>query len=230
MKRILGLLFVLFALALVAAPLTRADDKPGSQMVVDKEKKTITITCAMAPRKLAKYTEVYPLEIVACYPDDYEIQGKKAHETVVTFTKIKPSEVHKALESFGLKPGKPGMGVGQTGSGPEVKIYLEVPGADGQPQKVPIEKTMQDRKTAKPMPALKWYFTGSAMQQPNPEKDEKVYGADVTGTLIAIFPVTNETVIQAHLKFEDQELLRLETNKNVVPKEGAPVKLIIEAK
>jgi hypothetical protein len=123
-----------------------------------------------------------------------------------------------------------GMGVGQMGKGPEVKIYLEVPGPDGKPQKVPIEKTMQDRKTGKPMPALKWFFTGSAMVQPNPEKDEKVYGADLSGTMIAIFPVTNETVIQANVKFEDQEHLRLETNKNVVPPEGSTVKLIIEAK
>ena len=221
---------LVLALLVSCGPPGMADDKPSAAMVVDKEKKTITIACKMAPRKFARYDQIYPLEVVATYPDEHKPQGQKAHETVVIFTNVKPSEVHKALESFGLKPGKAGMGEGETGSGPEVKISLEVPGSDGQPQKVPIEKTMQDRKTGKPMPTLKWYFTGSAMKQPNPEKDEKIYGADLTGTLIAIFPVTNETVIQSHLKFKDQELLRLETNKNVVPPEGGTVKLIIEPK
>jgi hypothetical protein len=218
------------AVFVLGTPAGSAEDKAASPMVVDKEKKTITITCKMAPRKFARYDQIYPLEVVATYPDEHNPQGQKAHETVVIFTNVKPSEVHKALEGFGLKPGKAGMGESETGSGPEVKISLEVPGSDGQPQKVPIEKTMQDRKTGKPMPTLKWYFTGSAMKQPNPEKDDKVYGADLTGTLIAIFPVTNETVIQSHLKFRDQELLRLETNKNIVPAEGATVKLIIEPK
>src|SRR5437879_3566111 len=137
---------VLAALA-ASLPYCHAEDKSPSPMVVDKDKKTISITCKMAPRRLAKYTEVYPLEVIATFPDEHNPQGKKAHETVVTFTNVKPSEVHQALESFGLKPGVPGMGVGQMGKGPEVKIYLEVPGPDGKPQKVPIEKTMQDRKT-----------------------------------------------------------------------------------
>ena len=57
-------------------------------------------------RKLPTLTQIYPLEVVACYPAP---QGQKAHETVVTF-EVKPSEVAKALESFGLKPGKPAVG------------------------------------------------------------------------------------------------------------------------
>lgn len=230
MKRTMCFHMLLLGLLALGAARSSPADQPASPLVVDKEKKTITITCVIAPRKLPQYQEIYPLEVIATYPDKHNPKGEKAHETVVNFIRVLPSDVHKALESFGLKPGKPGMGVGQMGSGPEVKISLEVPGPDGKPQRVPIEKTMQDRKTGKPMPVLKWYFTGSAMRQPNPEKDDKVYGADLSGTLIAIFPVTNETVIQANVRFEDQEHLRLETNKNIVPAEGATVKLIIEPK
>jgi hypothetical protein len=218
---------------LVAALGLGAQEKP---VVVDPAKKTVTIACTVAPRKLPDLAEVYPLEVVATYPAPKmrtpdNTRGQKAHETVVIFDEgIKPSAIHKALEELGLKPGKPAMGEGQVATGPEVKVYLEVPGSDGQVQRVPIEKTMQDKKTGKPMPMLKWHFTGSIMKQPNPDKPEKFYGADLTGTLITIFPVTNECVIQAGLKFKDQELLRLETNKTLLPKEGAPVKLVIEVK
>jgi len=87
-----------------------------------------------------------------------------------------------------------------------------------------------DKKTGKPMPKLKWYFTGSVMTQPNPEKDEKVYGADMSGTLVGIFPVTNQVVIQTNLTMKDEPLLKLETDKKLLPPEGTAVKLIIEAK
>ena len=66
------------------------------------------------------------------------------------------------------------------------------------------------------------------MIQPDPNKDEKVYGADTTGTLICIFPVTDLTVFQANLKFDDQRYVDLQTNPKLLPKEGTPVKLIIE--
>jgi hypothetical protein len=125
-----------------------------------------------------------------------------------------------------LKAGKPAQGEGEKAEGPEVAVSLELP--DG--KKVPIEKALVDKKTGKPMPRLKWYFTGSVMTQPNPEKDEKVYGADVTGTMIGIFPVTNQVVIQTNLTMKDEPLLKLETDKKVLPPEGTAIKLIIEAK
>ena len=78
------------------------------------------------------------------------------------------------------------------------------------------------------MPAVKWRFTGSAMVKPDPNKTEEVYGADVSGTLIAIFPVTDQTVFQTNLTMKDEPVVKLETDKKLLPKEGTPVKLIIE--
>jgi hypothetical protein len=204
-----------------------ADDKTPAGIVVDKTKRTVTIEAKIAPRKIddPRYKEIYPIEVIACWPFP---KGQKAHETVVTID-IKPSAVHKALEDLGLKPGKPVVGqTKKTAEGPEVAIYLAFKGEEGSEKKLPIEKTLVDPKTNKKMPKVKWRFTGSVMKQPDPNKDEKVYAADLTGTLIAIFPVTDETVFQTHLAFKDQEALRLETDKTVLPKEGTPVKLIIE--
>jgi hypothetical protein len=194
-------------------------------MVVDKEKKTITIPAVIAPRKLDYLSEIYPIEVVATWPHP---RGQKAHETVVNY-EVKPSDVHKALESFGLKAGKPVKGEGKS-TGPEVMIYLEIPTAAGDTQRIPIEKSLVDKKTGKTMPTLKWIFTGSVMRQPDPNKPDLAYGADISGTLIGIFPVTDETVIQTNLTIKDEPLLKMETNKKLLPPIGTKVNLIIQAK
>jgi hypothetical protein len=204
-----------------------AEDKTPAGIVVDKDKRTVTIDAKIAPRKIddPRYKEIYPIEVIACWPFP---KGQKAHETVVTID-VKPSAVHKALEDLGLKAGKAVVGqVKEKAQGPEVNIFLAFKSADGQEKKVPIEKTLLDPKTNKKMPKVKWLFTGSVMKKPDPNKDEQVYAADVSGTLVAIFPVTDETVFQTPLAFKDQEALRLETDKTLLPKEGEPVKLVIE--
>jgi len=203
----------------------RAAEKSG--VVVDKDKRTVTIDAKVAPRKIndPKYMNIiYPIEVIACwaYP-----KGQKAHETVVTI-EAKPGEVHKALETLGLKPGKPVVGDVKEGArGPAVNVYIEVPTSTGT-RRVPIEKVLIDPRSGKSMPKVKWIFTGSAMKKPDPQKDEKVYGADLTGTLIAIFPVTDETVMQTSLTMKEEKYLKLETDTKVLPKEGTPVKLVLE--
>src|SRR5262249_13632136 len=129
-----------------------ADDPKGTAgVMVDKEKRTVTIDAKVAPRKLAdeKFQgKVYPVEVIACWPYP---KGQKAHETVVTID-VKPSAVHQALESLGINPGKPVRGESTSPpQGPEVNVYLEVPDAGGA-RRVPIERTLIDPKSGKPMP------------------------------------------------------------------------------
>jgi hypothetical protein len=214
---------ILVCAAAVLSPRSAPADDAKPAITVDKEKKTVSIACKIAPRKLENLSEIYPIEVVACWPAP---KGKKAHETVVTFD-AKPSDIHKALESLSLTPGKPAVGEGQSAKGAEVKIYLEVPAPGGVVRRVPIEKTLVDKKTGKTMPNIKWLFTGSTMTQPDPNKDEKVYGADLTGTLITIFPVTDETVIQTSLTMAEEPILKLETNTKVLPPIGTEVTLVI---
>jgi hypothetical protein len=217
---------LLAALALLPSGVQAQEKKTG--IVVDKEKRTVTVDARVAPRKLddPKYMGViYPIEVIACwaYP-----KGQKAHETVVTIEAM-PGDVHKALESLGLKPGKPIKGdTKDVVKGPPLNIYIEVPG-DGSPRRVRVENLLVDPRSNKPMPKVKWYFTGSVMVKPDPAKDETVYGADKTGTLIAIFPVTDETVVQTSLTMKEEKYLKLETNTKILPKVGKAVKLVIEA-
>jgi hypothetical protein len=215
----------LLAGLLVVRPARAAESAPAGGITVDKEKRTITIDCKVAPRKIndPRYKEIYPIEVIACWPFP---KGQKAHETVVTFD-IKPSEVHKALEKLGLKPGKPSGG-NDVPEGPEVNILLGIPQPGGGLRRVPIERSIVDRNTGKPMPKFHWRFTGSVLSKPDPTKDQTVYGADLTGTLICVIPVTDQTVFQTNLTLKDEKYVRPETDKKLLPPEGSPVKLIIE--
>jgi hypothetical protein len=102
-----------------------------------------------------------------------------------------------------------------------VEILLEIPGpANTPPREIRIENVMLDKKTGKALPPLRWLFTGSA------PKDGK-YGADVTGTLIGLYPVTDEVVIQSVLTMHEEGTVKIETAKNLLPAEGQPLTLLI---
>jgi hypothetical protein len=181
----------------------------------------------MAPRKLAYLKgEIYPLEVIACWPHP---KGKKAHETIVTIEAL-PSTVHKALEGLGLKAGTPVMGgEKEVPQGPEVNLFLEIPTSEGAFKRVTMDKAMMDSRTGKPFPkSVRWRFTGSVFAKPDPNKEEKVYGADLSGTLVVIFPVSDQTVLQTNLPMENEKFMKLEVNTSVLPKEGTPVRLVIE--
>jgi hypothetical protein len=215
-------LYVLFALFVLSAAALAADPEG---IKVDKDKMAVIIDAKVAPRKLPQYDQVYPIEVVACFPSP---KGKKAHETVVTID-AKPSDVHKALESLGLKPGKPARGENTEAAGPEVKVSLEIPDGGGT-RKLSIHRFLIDPKTKQAFPRdVKFRFTGSIMSKPDPTKKDEVYGADLSGTLIAIYPVTDETVCQTSLTMKDEKHLKLDVDSTVLPKEGTAVKLIIEA-
>ena len=197
--------------------------KPG--VVIDEAKKTVTIDAKVAPRKLPNLDQIYPIELIAGWPAP---QGKKAHEIVVSF-EIDPSEVHKGLEKLGLKPGKPAKGEDTKAEGPTVNVFLEIPDSTGGTKRVPMEKVLYDPKTKKAPPKMTFIFTGSVMSAPDPNNPSvKKYGADLTGSLIVLFPVSDETVLQTAWTMKEEKFLKLEVNPEFVPKEGTAVKLVIE--
>lgn len=187
-------------------------------VTADAAKKEVRVACKIAPRKLPNLPEIYPIEVIATAPAP---KGNKAHETIVTFD-MAPSEVHKALESLGLKPGKPVRGEGQV-SGAALEILLDLPASGGKPaRQVRIETVLLEKKTGKPLSPILWHFTGSALK-------EGKYGADVSGTLISLYPVTDETVMQSALTMKEEGMIKMDTAKGELPPEGTPVTLILRA-
>jgi hypothetical protein len=232
MKRF-AIAFGCLALVVLVGRSAAEDAKSGVR--VDTAKKSVTNDAKVAPRKLEHLKgEVYPIELIACWPHP---KGKKAHETVLTI-EANPSEIHKGLEEVGLKPGKPAKGAAPKegepdpkGQGPEVNVFIEVPDGAGGTRRLTLDKVLMDPTTKKPAPKMTFVFTGSAMSATDPNKpDEKKYGADITGSLICLFPVTDEVVLQTGWTMKEEKFLKLEVRPGVLPKEGTPVKLVIEAK
>lgn len=205
-------------------PLAQLEPLDPKVLIVDKAAKTVTIHGAIALRKLPNLDQIYPIEVIGTWPAP---KAQKAHETVVSFKGVNPSNVHKALTDLGLKPGKPAYGEGAKAEGPEVKLFLEFTNASGKVEKLPLDKCLVT-KDGKPVPEFKWHFTGSIMKEPDPEKPVQVYGADLTGTFISIFPVTDCCVFQSQMTMKEESTLKLETNAKVMPKEGTAVKLIVQ--
>jgi hypothetical protein len=197
---------------------------PAARLEVDPATRSVIVPCRIAPRKLSHLEDVYPLEVVATYPSP---AGQKAHETVLTFTGIRPSEVAQALQALGIKPGRPAKGESQA-EGPELLLFLEYT-RSGTARRIPIEEVLVNTRTGKPIPKPTWHFTGSALRQPDPEKDEAIYGADASGTLITIFPVSDETIIQSSLTLTEEASMKLERIREL-PREGSEVKLVIQIK
>src|SRR5260370_15936888 len=140
MRRFLRIPFALTLLLFTAVAGPAADPADGT-VVVDRARRLVIIDAKIAPRKIddPRYKEIYPIEVVACYPFP---RGQKAHETVVTI-EAKPSEVHKGLEALGIKPGAPVVGEAKDPPiGPGVKIILDFPGPDGATKRGPNERTM----------------------------------------------------------------------------------------
>ncbi len=212
------------AVVCIADERAAAREKAAGTVTVDAAARTVSVPCRIAPRKLPHLKEAYPIEVMATLPHP---RGQKAHETVVTI-EVRPSDVHKALESLGLRPGKPARGETGTTTGPEVRIALALPLAGGGRNVLPIARVLVDRRTGRAMPPLRWYFTGSARKQPDPDKPFTVYGADVSGTLIALFPVTDETVFQSNMTMREESLLKIETNRGALPAEHTPATLILQ--
>lgn len=217
---------VAFALILVLlAQTSLAGDKKPSGVTVDEAKRTVSVDAKVAPRKLPNLDKVYPIELVAGWSAP---RGKKAHEIVVAI-EVDPSEIHKGLEKLGLKPGKPAVGEGAKAEGPIVNVFIEVPDGAGGTKRVSMEKILWDPVTKKAPPKMTFVFTGSVDKAPDPNKpNEKKYGADLTGSLICLFPVTDEVVLQTTWTMKEEKFLKLDVNPDALPKEGGAVKLVIE--
>jgi hypothetical protein len=204
-------------MAVVLAFCGPGEAAPQAGIVVDKDKKTVRIPAKIAPRKLPNLPDIYPIEVIATWPTP---KGQKAHETIVNFD-VMPSDVHKAIEQLGLKAGKPGRG-DDLCSGPEIEVYLDLPAVNGHPAGlVRIEQLLVDIKTGRTLPLIKWHFTGSVV------KDGK-YAADTTGTMIGLYPVTDEVVMQSALTMREESLIKLETNKKLLPGENTPVTVVVK--
>ena len=62
----MGLVLALIGCVLLAE-IGKAADEDSAAVTVDKQARTVSIPCRIAPRKLEKYPDIYPIEVIACW-------------------------------------------------------------------------------------------------------------------------------------------------------------------
>jgi len=179
---------------------------------VDVKKKQVRVECEALNVEM-------PLEFFCC------VTGTNEHESVLR-SAVKPSHLHLALLMIGLKPGEPvhystSAKKWFPPSGPPVQISVEYE-RDGKTVHYPGYRLMRDVKTKKEAPPFTWVFAGSRIMEDNH------YAADVTGYLVSVVNFDLAVLDVPKLASSANETLEWEYNKDLVPKTGTKVWMILE--
>jgi hypothetical protein len=210
-----------------------AADEKAAGVTIDAAKKLVVVDAKVAPRKLEHLKgEQYPIELIASWGHP---KGKKAHETVLT-TDVNPSDVHKALEQVGLKAGKPAKGgrdeggrPGPEGRGPGGERVHRGAGRGRRDEAADARQGAHGPEDEEGAAEDDVRVHRLGAHRPGPEQTgRQEVRADLTGSLICLFPVTDEVVLQTGWTMKEEKFLKLDVRPDVLPKEGTPVKLVLE--
>ena len=148
----------------------------------------------------------------------------KSYESCFETGPLDPLKLHEALQKIGLKPGH-SANEAKTAEGDKLKISVEWKDGD-KTRTEPIESFVIDEETKKPMEKVKWIYAGSK-EGYVPEIDATALMVVSSKNILGLYQgdptplIANpEPIIVGH---------RYKANKESLPKEGTPVRIIIEA-
>ena len=148
----------------------------------------------------------------------------KSYESCFETVPLDPLKLHEALQKIGLKPGHP-ANESKTAEGDKLKISVEWKDGD-KSRTEPIESFIIDEEKKKPMEKVNWIYAGSK-QGYVPEIDAMAPMVVSTKNILGLYQgdptplIANpEPLMVGH---------RYKANKELLPKEGTPVRIIIEA-
>ena len=154
-------------------------------------------------------------------------KGGKAYESVFE-SAVDPLAVYEGLKKLGVQPGKPAREEDDKKFPPEGgKLRIHVEWKDGdQARKEPIGAFVLDAQTGKPMGAADWLFTGSKKGFiPDLERQDLLV---LTSKNMIALHHSDPTVLATN-PTASADPHRYKVNKEILPKEGTPVKIILEA-
>ena len=167
-------------------------------------------------------TDVYPqlkgaIEFVITMPKG------KSYESCFESAPIDAIKLFEGLKKIGAKPGKPASG-DSPAEGSKLKMSVEWKEGD-KSRKEPIESFIVDEETKKPMENVQWLFQGSK-EGFVPELEAMGLMVLTTKNLVGLYQgdptplITNPTSLMTGHRYK--------INKQLLPKEGTPVRIIIE--
>jgi hypothetical protein len=170
----------------------------------------------------------------ACKTDVYE-QLKGAVEFVIVMPKgkayeslfeapVDPVKLNEALKKIGSKPGKPAADEKTPATGDKVKISVQW--KDGDKERTePVEKFINDEETKKPMETPGWIFQGSK-EGFVPDLNDTGLLVLTTKNLVGLYQGDGTTLLTNSAPLMSGHRYRV--NKQLLPKEGTPVKIIMQ--
>ena len=148
----------------------------------------------------------------------------KSYESCFEAGPIDPLKLHEALQKIGLKPGH-SANEAKTAEGDKLKITVEWKDGD-KARSEPIDSFVYDEDTKKPLEKVAWIFAGSK-EGFVPELDAMALMVVSSKNLLGLYQgdptplITNPAaIITGH---------RYKVNKELLPKEGTPVRIVLEA-
>ena len=154
-------------------------------------------------------------------------KGGKAYESVFE-SAVDSMALYEGLKKLGLQPGKPAREEDDKKFPPEGgKVRISVEWKDGdKARKEPIGAFVLDTVTGKPMAAVDWIFTGSKKGFiPDLERQDLL--VQTSKNLVALHH--SDPTVLATNPTASTDGNRYKVNKELLPKEGTPVRILFEA-
>jgi hypothetical protein len=155
------------------------------------------------------------------------VEGESRDYESVFSTAAKPSVFQAALFGLGCETGKVQRSTATAKAGTSLTIEVEWK-RDSQPVRVPVEKTLIDRKTKQPPANLPFFFNGSFFTL-HPITSNRVFQADAEQAHIALWwqPAIPVNIGGDFGNPYKGEAHGFEVNSAVVPPKGTPVTIIL---
>ena len=155
-------------------------------------------------------------------------KGGKGYESLFEAA-VDPIALHQALQTLGVQPGKPAYedddGKAHPPTGGTLAIRVEWKDGD-KARSEPIEAFIIDSTTGKPMEPVRWLFTGSKKGFiPTLEKQDLMVLN--TNNLVALHQTDGTVLVTNPVASTTGN--RYKTNKDLLPKEGTPVRIVMHA-
>lgn len=151
--------------------------------------------------------------------------GGKEYESVFV-APVDPIALYEGLKKIGVEPGKSGSTEEKTPpEGGRLRIWVEWKDGD-KDRREPAETFVLDVLSGKPMEVKPWVFTGSR-EVFNPAEGKMTLGVLNTKNLIALYHNDATVLVQPSSLAKDPHQFKV--NKPAVPREGTPVRIVLEA-
>jgi len=185
-------------------------------LVVDEKAKTVAVTGAFAKQGTHDVLKGAIEYLVVA-------KGGKEYETVFVVD-CTPEELHQALLKTGLEPGEPAK-EGDPPKGNGVRILAEYE-ADGKKVRRAADEFVVSKKTAKPLAAGPWAFTGS-MKGFDPATNKESLQVYVSKNIVGLHWLDSTPLLQ-NPRAECKEQNIYTPNLRELPKPGTPAVVIFE--